>query len=914
MRTKGFFRCAIIAIALMGTLSVWAHDGEHTYVNGVCSIEGCEDPYEAPAQDAEGYFLVANAGNVEWISDYVQNVSINPNVKMTADIDFTGVNHTMIGRSDARKFNGTWDGQGHRIKNLTLSVPNSESVYKAVGFFGWVRGGSVVKNIIMDKTCSFSGEKRVAAFVGTVQTRNDGDVEILNCVNEAPVSATSGAVAAFLGCRYENNVNPRVIIKGCANHGEISCGVNEAAAFIGWNTFGSDGDCNAAGGNHLIENCYNTAKVNGIESSGDGLFRGKYRTITNTYDLGGNTANKQGQTYTWTTDDPVASGELAYVINTNAGSQVFYQNLGTAEDDAYPVPFATSGQVYAHGNYRCDGELLPGTVYDNTPGEGAVIPPHNYSANGLCQNDGCTKPFQAPEVDAEGWTLLANAGNVESFSETIAGGSGSIVAKAKLTADIDFEGIENLHSPIGPSTGCKFKGEFDGQGHHIKNMIINQPTKEAQGFFGWLQGNSNTYIHDLIIDSSCSVTAANKAGALAGASQNYNEAATIRIENIVTSANVTVSGQDAAAIVGGESGNKANFLVRNVINRGDITSTNEYPYAGALFCYQERGTVENFVNLGTITGHLGGNIGRFNGGTMTNVVDLSELTKDKTQGVVEGLTKNDVSSGVLAYWLNTNDTQEEDAFTQTIGTDDYPMPFATSLKVYGGKWDGLNTVAYNNEDGVVTAGRLIISDAAEAFAVPEGATSVIARKVMYERSNVAGFNTVCLPFALTSGLAGAALYKVSSVESDYIVLEAATEAAAGEPVLVQFPTDYEDSWYVERGKTDIVAAPVGTGVLKGAFAAATIGEGKYKLNATGTAFGRTTAAATIKAFRAYVEAESSAAELKIWNDETGIGNVERAALDIQNAYTLSGQRVNTLQKGVNIVRMANGETKKIVVK
>lgn len=904
MRTKGFFRCAIIAIALMGTLSVWAHDGEHTYVNGVCSIEGCEDPYEAPAQDAEGYFLVANAGNVEWISDYVQNVSNTPNVKMTADIDFTGVNHTMIGRNDARKFNGTWDGQGHRIKNLVLNYGSADTP-TAIGFFAWVRGGSTIKNLIMDQSCYFEGKVRVAAFVGVTQVVSGGPVRIENCINEAKVQGHTGATGGFIGCRNPNNQDtPQNIISGCVNLGDILCDANEAGAFVGW--------ANSASEKHIVENSFNMGNVS-VDGNGRGFIRGDNLQITNSYDFGANAAkNSQKASHEWTTADPIESGELAFFINETAGKTVFYQTIGT---DAYPVPFSDGHeQVYAHGNYRCDGELLPGTVYDNTPGEGAVIPPHNYSANGLCQNDGCTKPFQAPEVDAEGWTLLANAGNVESFSETIAGGSGSIVAKAKLTADIDFEGIENLHSPIGPSTGCKFKGEFDGQGHHIKNMIINQPTKEAQGFFGWLQGNSNTYIHDLIIDSSCSVTAANKAGALAGASQNYNEAATIRIENIVTSANVTVSGQDAAAIVGGESGNKANFLVRNVINRGDITSTNEYPYAGALFCYQERGTVENFVNLGTITGHLGGNIGRFNGGTMTNVVDLSELTEDKTQGVVEGLTKNDVSSGVLAYWLNTNDTQEEDAFTQTIGTDDYPMPFATSLKVYGGKWDGLNTVAYNNEDGVVTAGRLIISDAAEAFAVPEGATSVIARKVMYERSNVAGFNTVCLPFALTSGLAGAALYKVSSVESDYIVLEAATEAAAGEPVLVQFPTDYEDSWYVERGKTDIVAAPVGTGVLKGAFAAATIGEGKYKLNATGTAFGRTTAAATIKAFRAYVEAESSAAELKIWNDETGIGNVERAALDIQNAYTLSGQRVNTLQKGVNIVRMANGETKKIVVK
>ena len=115
MRSIGFFRSTIIAVALMGTLSAWAHDGEHTYVNGVCSIEGCEDPYQAPEQDADGFYLVANAGNVEWIGGYVQNVALDPKVKMTADIDFTDVNHTMIGRNDGRKFKGEFDGQVHRI-------------------------------------------------------------------------------------------------------------------------------------------------------------------------------------------------------------------------------------------------------------------------------------------------------------------------------------------------------------------------------------------------------------------------------------------------------------------------------------------------------------------------------------------------------------------------------------------------------------------------------------------------------------------------------------------------------------------------------------------------------------------------------------------------------------------------------
>ena len=907
MKKMNLWRCVVVAVGLMTNISVWAHDGDHTYANGICTIEGCTDPYEAPTQDGD-YFLVANAGNVEWIGDYVQNVSITPKVKMTADIDFTGVTHNRIGRNEGKKFNGEWDGQGHRIENLVMNL--NEDI---VGFFGWVRGGSTIKNLILGSTCSFTGNTRVAAFIGVTQVHSGGTILIQNCVNEAAVTANNANAAAFVGSRNPVNQNsPRILISHCVNRGNIT-GSKESAAFVGFMRFENDDARNA--GRHRIEYSYNTGTVTGIDGTKN-LYRdsGSDTEVVGSYDLGSHTAKGQGSTYEWATADPVTSGELAFIINTDASENVFFQTIGT---DAYPVPFNTSGTVYAHGTYRCDGVLLPGTTYNNTGGDAPVIPPHDYSANGICQNNGCTKPYQAPATDSDGWTLIANAGNVEWLSETVSANNGSYVAKAKLVADIDFENKVNLHSPIGPSKGAKFKGEFDGQGHHIMNMIINQPDKEAQGFFGWLQGNSNTYIHDLIIDSSCSITAANKAGGLAGASQNYNEAATIHIENVVTGANVTVTGQDAAGIVGGEEGNKANYLVRNCVNTGTITSTHQDPYVGALFCYQERGTVENFINLGTINGHLGGNIGRFNGCQLINIVDLSD-TQDKTQAVVEDLTTDDIASGKLAFYMN--EQAGEEVFFQTLGTDEHPMPFSTSLQVYGEAWDAINTVYYNNNEGVVTASGVTIDDQCRAFTLPAGATSISTWKVAYSRDNVAGFNTVCLPFALTADLlpSGAKIYTLGDIKEASIDVNEATEVAAGVPCLVEFPADYTGTWDIAIDETTALAVEPVAGTLKGSYVTETIGAGKYKLNSTGTAFGQTTEAATIKPFRAYVEAEGSAKELTLnFGGETGIESLILHPSSVishpSSVYDLQGRKT-TLRKGINIVKMANGETRKIVVK
>jgi hypothetical protein len=55
--------------------------------------------------------------------------------------------------------------------------------------------------------------------------------------------------------------------------------------------------------------------------------------------------------------------------------------------------------------------------------------------------------------------------------------------------------------------------------------------------------------------------------------------------------------------------------------------------------------------------------------------------------------------------------------------------------------------------------------------------------------------------------------------------------------------------------------------------------------------------------------------VKVDVSSTGIENVNAAANNEQIArYTLDGRRVQSMQKGLNIVRMANGKTIKVVQK
>lgn len=49
---------------------------------------------------------------------------------------------------------------------------------------------------------------------------------------------------------------------------------------------------------------------------------------------------------------------------------------------------------------------------------------------------------------------------------------------------------------------------------------------------------------------------------------------------------------------------------------------------------------------------------------------------------------------------------------------------------------------------------------------------------------------------------------------------------------------------------------------------------------------------------------------------TGIENIENrpSASAVNGIYTINGMKINTLQKGINIIKMSDGTTRKVVIK
>ncbi len=812
----------------------------HQYV-----FDGIEN-YMAPEED--GYYHLKTVDDVEWFSAMVnKKLHGAMNVKLDNDIDFGGVEnaHQPIGTS-AHKFFGHFDGQGHRIKGMVLTTANKleNRGFDGQGFFGSVRGGGtadevtvnevIIENLIIDASCSIQHDQNFAAgIVAHINSRNDDQSNIIirNCGNEANVTTTGKNAAGILGCVEATNVGLKLY--NLWNKGNIKGGAGESAAICAWTGQRNvDGEVD-------VEGCWNIGEVTGVDGNGYNLVRRSSNIVPrNIVDLCTTNAGNQGKVSVLNTEDPIASGELCYLLNGDQTSIVYYQDLGT---DAMPVyRDDTHKQVFQAGTIDCSGAAVGGINYNNVSGETIVLDHQISDEIGMCAV--CHTQFQAPAL-VDGYYEIKNAGNLEWFSHKVdEGGDANLQINGKLMNDIDMLGIENLHLPIGVNTGKKYNGTFDGQGFRIKNMIINRPSDSNIGFFGFLRGNAqNTTVKNLIMDKSCTIHGYNRVGGITGSCQNNG--ALITLENIINEATVIAEHQDAAGIIGGQEGNGPKWLIKNVLNTGTITAKNEAPYAGALCCYlggNGESVIENFVNLGTINGHRGGNIGRI-AGTHTNIIDLSDTDFDSSletnYGLDSGLTKDDIANGKLAYTVG---------WCQFLGIDSHPSPLS-NLSTVSYVGDAGYATMYDNTTGYVLNGDV------EAYV----ATSNGKWLSLTEIENVPAETPVILKGTYYNKFANDV--PAINIANDLKGTDAATEADGTMYVLAK--VEDQIGFYKAEG---------------------TIPAGKaYFQSASG-----------VKAF--YFDGEDEA---------TGINEVngQWSMVNGQSIYNLAGQRVSKMQKGINIV-------------
>lgn len=199
----------------------------------------------------------------------------------------------------------------------------------------------------------------------------------------------------------------------------------------------------------------------------------------------------------------------------------------------------------------------------------------------------------------------------------------------------------------------------------------------------------------------------------------------------------------------------------------------------------------------------------------------------------------------------------------------------------------------------------------------------------YNRTGAAGtqWGTACLPFSFETAPTGYTLYTPSAVSETTLTVTAVSyPVAIGTPVIFFKESTAEATITSANASVKINAEPVaqsGDIKLVGTFAKTTITSGLaniYYIN--GDAFHQAKASLTVPAYRAYINyttaplgAKPSVLNLFVdGNEATYVGAVIEDNATVESICDILGRQFSAPKKGINIMKLNNGKTVKLIIK
>ena len=166
---------------------------------------------------------------------------------LTADIDLNNEPWTPIGPDRDSAYTGTFDGQGHTVKNLSVTVNGQPG---RAGLFGCVKDGTIRKLTVAGSVSCTANQGWCGGIAGYAM-----DETIENCASLCTVSCTGkdARVGGIVGLVDYNSRT--LIIRDCYNIGKITGrsdnGSGDAGGICGFYMGGK------------ISNCYNVGEITG---------------------------------------------------------------------------------------------------------------------------------------------------------------------------------------------------------------------------------------------------------------------------------------------------------------------------------------------------------------------------------------------------------------------------------------------------------------------------------------------------------------------------------------------------------------------------------------------------------------------------------------------------------------------------
>ena len=400
-------------------------------------------------------------------------------------------------------------------------------------------------------------------------------------------------------------------------------------------------------GSAVIQNCTATNSANPGEAYGGGVSAACVKEITLA-----DSARIVGCT--------AANGSGLYITGSQVpGYGILYANSGSVDGDVVlgdPTDTTVGpGTITGTGGTVFNGKatVTPGSTIESGIFNGEVI--NNGTITGGTFNGTITgtpalatgsgtknDPYQIGTAEGLKW-FRDKVNNAKTPDET--------KICVELTEDIDLSGEE--WSPIGIGQGVywgslSYSGTFDGKGHTIKNLSIDNSSANFVGLFGYVLGGT---IRNLTVSGS--VKGSGHTGGIAGGADGGT------FENC---ANLCVVQSDSTE--GGTTGGIIGFalnmdyvlIVRDCYNVGSITGRHAGGIIGQCSWHE---TISNCYNAGTVTGtaNAGAIIGSYSSDKISNCyyLDGSVIRKGRGDKASIAKTATEFADGTVRELLKAGE-------------------------------------------------------------------------------------------------------------------------------------------------------------------------------------------------------------------------------------------------------------------
>ena len=579
---------------------------------------------------------------------------------ITADLDFTLVGadkFVTLGLRDGAKqspdgkakyFAGTLNGNGKRIMNLKSDVP----------FIQAIGTGALVKDVNIDKTCSFTpwygGEKQLE-FGSLIGYCSEGTVK--NCTSAASITVSqckdvANKVPLYVGGLVGRNRSAN--ISDCTNSGEIVANAAYIAdadstknnLYIG----GFTGYCSNPDG--VLEKCTNTGNIS-VAS-----------TARNIY-VGGICAKASAGTI----KGCINSGAITVSTGRTSGDPCKFIYLGglfsvvdASGDEQYlkVIECSNSGDITSNSNVK---QLIAGGIaaqlstnkaeFTNTTNAGNITTTaalRNLFCGGLF---GCISATQTLNLSGEPFTGTINIGTTESnnYTRLYCGGligqtnknitiGGDVTCKSNITYDISTAANIAAESFFGGIVGCAYGAPITISGMKPSGVItIKSPSNKAMqhklsGFGGIIGGaTKGAKISDC--SSSVYVKMTDKTSKTNGCAVHFGGIAGRLYGGNVEMEHCTNSGR--------QQNNHYNNNIWSNNFSGNVTGgiVGSIGYSAGNTEYSA--IIDDCHNTGSVyalRGAAGGIAGYLSNATITNCSSTEDVTRSAPGGGIAGVVSN----------------------------------------------------------------------------------------------------------------------------------------------------------------------------------------------------------------------------------------------------------------------------------